>query len=610
VLRRSLIDRFLVMVTVFITFYISAKFIFLRYALTFPGYGVFALTLAAAAAIAFGQSLTHPPGLLSRKDVSTSAAVVGLFGVLVGVEFSTGYILPVHDPIAVPMFGQIIAKGHLPMDVYQPGDSGFTYPPGYPILISPLFGIASKYSILFLFKLLNLAVVIATPAVWAWGIARLFPSKFRPGLLIVGTYIAFFGLERTLPFTLPFAGKNAMLLAGLLCPIIIVVLLESSRTLWQFAIGSIALFGITLIHFSALHLTAALLAGYLLVRLIERDISIQQVALLGAAGIVTAIGILFTLQEVVRDPRAGGFGSPEILSGLSLMAAAFTSKQNWLMAIYGTQDFGVTGSPYKGLQLLLCFGGPLLASWLVPSSKDLRVLRQVSIAFFTALVLSLAFAFRVIPAGIQAEFVGWYLFFLQAGLFAAGLLTVLVLAREGGILSQRIFTAVATVGGLCALVLISFDTVHYTKWNRSQRVSKAALSQVAHTITEAAEGQRCLLISESIGMVNDFVIFQLAKPLEYVEYLTDCNIVNGSYVHRSLPNARDLDGMPPPAILTSLPSDAAILVIAGPERLQKYTAQLSAGGLAHTMTSLGTTGGIALWRITRGGAQQTMPSDP
>ncbi|WP_162820779.1 hypothetical protein [Microvirga calopogonii] len=594
----------------FTTFYISIKFIFLRYGLVFPGYGLFALSCGALAAILFARSIRPSPFLLSRTDITASAVVVGLFGLLVGAEFSSGYILPVHDPIAVPIFGQIIAGGRLPMDVYQPGDSGFTYPPGYPILISPLFGFASKYRILFLFKLLNLAVVVATPAVWAWGIARLFPSKIRPSLLLAGTYVAFFGLERTLPFTLPFAGKNAMLLAGLLCPIIIVVLLESSRSLWQFAIGTVALFGLTLIHFSALHMTAALLAGYLLVRLIERDIDLRQIVLLGAAGVLTAIGILFTLQEVVRDPRAGGFGSPEILSGLSLMAAAFTSEQNWLMTIYASQDFGVAGSPYKGLQLLLCFGGPLLASWLVPSSKNLRALRQISIAFFTALVLSLAFAFRVIPAGIQAEFVGWYLFFLQAGLFTSGILTVLVLAREGNILTRRIFTAAAIVGGLSAVALISFDTVHYTKWNNSQRVSKADLSQVAHTISDAAEGRQCLLISESIGMVNDFVIFQLAKPLEYVEYLTNCNFVNGSYVHRSLPHARDLDGMPPPSILTSLPSDAAILVIAQPERLQKYTAQLNDANLAHKLTALGTTAGLGVWRITLGDAERTVPPGP
>jgi len=128
--------------------FLTILFLVLTYALLFFAvsrlgliHGRHLLVFAAAGPIAwcFLHWVLAPQTLPTRQDAQTISAILlimGIVGVALFVITAPGYVLVNHDPIIVPTLADALISHSTTMDVYRPGDVGFTYPPGYPILFS------------------------------------------------------------------------------------------------------------------------------------------------------------------------------------------------------------------------------------------------------------------------------------------------------------------------------------------------------------------------------------------------------------------------------------------------------------------------------------------
>ena len=192
------------------------------------------LAFAAAGPITwcFLRWVLPPRAILTRLDgqaISAALLIIGIAGAVLFVITAPGYVLVNHDPIIVPTLAHALLSHSTTMDTYQPGDPGFTYPPGYPILFSAISRLFTPLSSLFAFKVETIILVMLLPVGWTWMAYRAFHVPLPIWLILVLSYIAVFGLERTATFTLE-TGKNAQVLAGAVFPFLAGLLLIAMRT--------------------------------------------------------------------------------------------------------------------------------------------------------------------------------------------------------------------------------------------------------------------------------------------------------------------------------------------------------------------------------------------
>jgi hypothetical protein len=334
-------DRILTGCGAAVTVYVTGTFVLLRLGLGFPAAALATVPVALAIAALAARATKADGPARAARDWAAAVLITAIVASTIAIPMS-GYVLPVHDPIAVPLFAQVVAAGRLPLDVYAPGDSGFAYPPGFPIVLASLFGLLDAYRVLHAFKLISIGIAAAIPFTWGWMLARLFGSPLPLWQHVGASCLAFLAVERTLAFTLPFAGKNAQLLAGLLAPIVVVVMIEQSRRRAGWIVGGVVLFGLMLIHFAALHLIAAVFAGWCTLMLLRRGPTLGEAASLAGMGLLATGLLLVTLHPVIADPRTGGLDYPQLWSGGLSLAEALTARANPLLVIFGeSEGFGI-----------------------------------------------------------------------------------------------------------------------------------------------------------------------------------------------------------------------------------------------------------------------------
>src|SRR5436190_21120745 len=121
--RISLTSMLLVLVYVLLFFVLS------RLGLV---HGRHLLAFAGAGAMAWGfQSWVLPPPQVSQgrpdeQAIFASLLIIGSAGAVLFVVTQPGYVLVGHDPITVPTLAEALLSHATTMDVYQPGDPGFT----------------------------------------------------------------------------------------------------------------------------------------------------------------------------------------------------------------------------------------------------------------------------------------------------------------------------------------------------------------------------------------------------------------------------------------------------------------------------------------------------
>jgi hypothetical protein len=560
------------------------------------GRHLLAFAAAGVTAWAFFHLVLPAQTFLTEPDSRTiliSLAVIGLTGVVFFVVCRPGYVLAGHDPIIVPTLADVLLSHPTAMDFYRPGDAGFAYPPGYPILFSIISSVLSPLHALLVFKAATIIVVLLLPFGWAWMASRVFRMPMPFWAILLLAYVAVFGLERTVTFTLEY-GKNAQVLAGAVFPFLVGLLLIATRKNIGVPFASAALVGAILLHYSVLYMVVSFFAAYVLIHFPRKQEDWLAVLRLALTGMLSLGVFLLLMKEAFNDPRAGRFASPHPVEGMKRMTDVLLGKYDELLFIFNEPSFTNYASPYRGLFLIGCVLLSLSIAYLLRAvpERSFAVARMAGIWAIMWLI-GIAFAAGAVEVGITPDFTRWYLVFPQLAVILAALCAVTCYAR-GQQRGKR--AASCGLGGMAILatVLATSDLVGIADAYRTQPVSRAHLTNVRDVLADTVP---CFLITQSFTMFGGLHTVQFHKPLEYAEILTGCKILNGSFVQRGIPEGRAVNGLPTAAALASLPPGASIFLIV-PESLKAlYQATLPNAEFVRRQAQIGN---LPVWRIRPG----------
>lgn len=532
-----------------------------------------------------------PLELIDSQSVTRSAIVLAIAaGVLAGFNIH-GYTLAGTDPVTVPTLAKTILAHGTTLTTFRPGDPGFAYPPGHPILFSLISMIAPPLLTIGAFKILSVAIVAFIPVSWAWLAYRVFRVPIPFWAVLALSYLAFFGLERSITFSLQF-GKNAQMLIGALFPWIAGIILLAYRRWSGIPFAAIVVAAAVLTHYSAIYLATTFFAGYLLVTWPRDREGWSDAFRLALAGVI-GFGLFLLLNaEALHDPRVAAFGSPDISGGLSRIFAMLTERSDETVFIF--QSIGVIGSPYRGAVLIACTLFALGVSWAMHGTASAVALRRFTGTMAIMVLFTLAFAAGLIPAGIYYDFARWYLIFPTSGLFLAGLCALYIWATgRGSVLTRASLISVAAVGAMLAL----YDLAGRNSASRVEAIRWSDLVQVRDVIEtiSAAEPGPCYLVTESNAIFQNIHRAQRYRPLEYAELLTECTIINGSFVRRGVPGSREMGGLPKATVMSALPNSATVLLVARDSTMTRWSKEMPAVEFAQLPLNLGP---LPIWRLT------------
>ncbi len=425
-------------------------------------------------------------------------------------------------------------------------------------------------------KIITLLAVSLTPLSWAWAHHVLLRPSTSIALTAAIYYIAFFGLDRTILFSLPFAGKTSLLLGLSLLPIVAVTCKSCAERIYLIPISALAVFGLIIINYSVLHALCAFLLVFGLVLYRENAIPFRQLLTVAIIGVVACALMLTFLHEALTDPRAGTF-SFRPLAGVGELVRTLISRQSPIV-IYDDANFGVTHSYYRGAVLIICFAVSALAN-------D-RNVRLAGLAFFSAIILILCFGFNVIPAGITLDYARWILWPFQAALIASALL---------GLADPRVALGPARIalalGCIAGALLIAMDARTFLKVNAAQALSRVRLEQVAQAIHPSGS---CFLIASSRNSPQRLVTMEPDKALDYAEVVTPCQYATGSWVQPGIENGRSDGGLPPASVVADLLSTGQAYFIGTPDQKDSYLRRIP----DFSFRLSGTIGDFEVWEIS------------
>jgi hypothetical protein len=576
--------------------FLTILFFVLTYALLFLAisrlgliHGRHLLVFAAAGLITwcFSHWMLPPRAVPTRLDgqaVSATLLIVGIVGAVLFAITAPGYVLVNHDPIIVPTLADALLTHSTTMDVYHPGDVGFTYPPGYPILFSVVSRVLTPLSSLFAFKVGTIILVLLLPIGWTWMAYHVFCVPLPVWLILFLSYISVFELERTATFTLE-TGKNAQVFAGAVFPFLAGLLLLITQTNIGIPFAIAALAGGILLHYSMFYMIVTFFIAYFLVHFPHKPKDWMAALRLG----LTVGMFVLLVREAVNDPSAGSFAWPHPVEGLRRMAGVLFGMYDQLQFIFNGLP-SVLPSPFRGLFLLGSMLLPLLLAYLSRDERSFAVARMAGV-FGIMWLIGIAFGTGVVNVGITDDYARWYLIFPQAALMLSALCAVACYARSE---ERGANVAYFGLGGIAILgtVAAGFDFAHIARVYRAQRTTQAELADVRDVLTTAAP---CFLITQSVSIIGGLHMLQRYHPLEYAEILTGCSVLNGSFVQRGIPGGRAVDGLPAAAALAILPPGAPIFLIV-PEPIE--AAYRSA--LPNFELQEGQVGPLPVWRIGTG----------
>jgi len=547
--------------------FLTILFLVLTYALLFFAvsrlgliHGRHLLVFAAAGPIAwcFLHWVLAPQTLPTRQDAQTISAILlimGIVGVALFVITAPGYVLVNHDPIIVPTLADALISHSTTMDVYRPGDVGFTYPPGYPILFSVISRVLTPLSSLFAFKVGTTILVLLLPIGWTWMAYRIFCVPLPVWLILLLSYISVFELERTATFTLE-TEKMHRVLAGAVFPFLAGLLLLTTQTNIGIPFAITALVGGILLHYSMFYMIVTFFIAYFLVHFPRERKDWIAALRLGLAVLLSLGMFVLLVREALNDPSAGSFAWPHPVEGLRRMAGILFGMYDHLQFIYNGLP-SVLPSPFRGLFLLGSILLPLLLAYLSRVNERSFAVARMAGVFGIMWLIGIAFGTGIVNVGITDDYARWYLIFPQAALMLSALCAI---ACYAGSEERGAKVAYWGLGGIAILgsVVAGFDFAHIARVYRAQRTTRAELANVRDVLTAAAP---CFLITQGVSIAGGLHIMQRYHPLEYAEILTGCSILNGSFLQHGIPGGRAVNGLPAAAALATLPPSATIFLI-------------------------------------------------
>jgi hypothetical protein len=537
------------------------------------------LSLVPAAAVAWFAGRTAPEVGAPLGAEAIAVTAVGLAWAF--AVFGGGGILPPGDAIAVPQFAREIAGGRTLTEAFPPGSSGHAYPPGYPLLFSLVSMGLTPTAALVAFKVLTILIVGLIPAAWARMHLSLFFPTTPAWMVFAASYLAFVVLERHLGFLTAFAGKNAVQFALLVFPAVATATLRLARARILWMVAALPLFGLFLIHYSMVHLSAAFLGAYLVA---GRKRSLVEALRIAAAGAL-AVGLLILVSgAALADPRAATSAWTPAAGLVNLMRQAIAAKPE--VVVFHDAAFGVVPSFYRLPLMVSCSAFAFLVGRRLAEPALWRAAATYGLAF----AASLAIGYGLVPLRLSVDFMRCFVWALQAAILTTTCLAALALLPRPARPLQALLA-----GGVALLSLVAARDA----WVEHRVFARRTLApQDVRAVSQILPARGpCFLIAESDSRPEVMTTTQHATAWNYAEAVSPCRFLTGSWVQPGSPGGRDLDGLPAAGVLQATPRGSAVFFSGDEQRLDRYRAELRRRGLDWTWTGLSAdAGGAAVWR--------------
>lgn len=519
--------------------------------------------------IAHGTCCTNSRSVIQGDNRKSLFLIAGVLFYL-GWIYALGVVLPANDPVAVPTFASILNQKTPLYEYYAHGESGATYPPGFPLLLSMTYVFLDHAGVLLLFKILCILAVGLIPFSWSWLAKRVFNIPLPLTTIAIAFYIAGFGIERTLNYALPFAGKNSQLFLLLIFPIFFVHLTNAPRRNWLYVIALGFLFYcLTLFHYSALYVSFALLMATSIIWFLPNPKQSFAIVVRGLfVGLIGAGCFIFFSSEALQDPRRTIGGVYDLGSAFTTFIQIFFGTDTDLLSIFNVSDFQNVGSPMRGYLLIGC----LLFSAIVMrksknqhNEKSAKPIFLCSGAFFLVIVIAAALGSGLVPAGVNLDFYRWFIFPAQIGVIACALLSAYVLLKS---INRKIAISLVTVFLMLPTLVFVTDARKIKKVVDSDAISYSQIQGMHDSLISGPSG--CGILSPNFVVIENFTYKQKYRMLEYAEMLTGCRMLAGAWVHAPSVGWRKNDGLPSGDVFNSIPIDMNLYFVGTRSELEKY----------------------------------------
>ncbi|VVN93147.1 hypothetical protein [Pseudomonas fluorescens] len=491
--------------------------------------------------------------------------VVFATGLIILYIYWNGGTLPADDPVAIPTFSQAIDLNKTLVDYYAKGTSGHSYPPGAPILYSYILGWLTPINALLAFKIINIASLWLIPLTWAWVWAKYLPLNISMGAWVAICYFMFWGLDQTIGFTLPFAGKNALVIGLFITPAVVDIIIKSCKRNLLWLITPLAFFGLILINYSLLHVITVLTFVFLINDIANLRKNIRFYLKLSYVFTITGLLVYFILNEAISDPRAGGVDFYPI-QGLLAAFENYVSKSSTVI-IYNDAEFGISHSYYRGLFFLFFWIAALFTSFSIKSS----LLKNALIASLLAVILIISFGFKVLPAAMTLDYARWILWPIQA--MAYSIVFGVIINFFSYAQSQHVKFCLAVFFILSISILtqnIYKNTRVFKTTVDSQAITREELGSLRAELEIFATKNKCILLTKSTLSSDKLSASQNDVRYKYAEVVSPCKFGNGSWVNAGSADLRELGGFPNLNKLQELIKSANVIIIDNNENINNY----------------------------------------
>jgi hypothetical protein len=505
----------------------------------------------------------------SNETRSLFLIIVGVL-LYLGWIYARGIVLPANDPVAVPTFASVLNQGTLLHEYYMRGESGATYPPGFPLLLSFAYVFLNHAGVLLLFKILCILAVALLPLSWAWFSKRIFNIPLPLTFIAIAFYIAAFGIERTLNYALPFAGKNAQLFLLWLFPLFVVYLVKTPgrNGLYWLALGFL-FYCLTLFHYSVFYVALALLAPVSVIWFLKAPR--QRLALVWRWLFVGLVGLgcfIAFSNEALHDPRRAVGGAYDLGNAFETFIKIFFGTNTLLLSIFNSSVVQDLGSPMRGYLLIGCLAFSASVMWQTKNQYYEKLTKSIFLcsgAFFIAIVIAAAMGCGLIPVGVSLDFYRWFIFPAQMGVIACALLSAHVLLKN---INSKVTIPIAAAFLLLVAMVFVVDTVKIKKVVDSKAVFRSQIQDIHHIFISGPSG--CGILAPNRIVLKDFSYAQKYRSLEYAEMLTGCRMLAGSWVHAPNVGWREDDGMPGSNAFSTIPTGMTLYFVGTLSELDVY----------------------------------------
>ncbi len=518
-----------------------------------------------------------------EKDVFISPIILFLSFICFCFLYHKSFLLPVHDPITVPSLAKIIYNAKCFPKTWEPLSSqALVYPPGFSIFLSIFYSFENSLLVLLIFKYINICIVSFTPAIWAFYFRKTYRIDFiEPYVMLACFYYGFFLIDRTLPIALAFSGKNAVLYSHMLFPAVFFMFVKKNKTLLDNIIIILAILGTILTHYSFLFMFLLLLSSQIII-----DFKNEKKNILSYIFLFTSATILFmpyyleirSSASILLNMPNGSINNALTVLNLALLSINLPNNNYFFWMFYSV------GIPWycKKIVILFFFMMPalhyLINRW--RTKRSLPVSQERIIKSIFVLTLSITGALIMLCAlfikpVFHYEYIKWFVYNYFAVLASAFLIYLFdrIVNREkkyGKPVVLLIFIIIPILHFCYAK-----DFQHIYRKVDSQKISYDELKNVQRKLNSLSKDGVCYLITEShqiTGMGWSHTI-QNYKPLDYYWVISDCKILNGSWITPPYENSRKLFDLPSQSFFTSTNFDP-IYFVGQEETFSRYLREL------------------------------------